>query len=167
MEAIKFRTAEKSDLPKIVEIYNSTVPTRMATADTEPVSVASREQWFDEHDSNRPLWVVEDVQNCTLGWVSFQSFYGRPAYQATVEISIYINPESRGKGLGKRILEYCLNQAPKYGIKTLVGFIFSHNTPSLRLFQQFGFEQWGQLPNIAVLDGLEKSLTILGKRITT
>ncbi|MNI89400.1 putative phosphinothricin acetyltransferase YwnH [compost metagenome] len=98
--------------------------------------------------------------------MSFQSFYGRPAYQATVEISIYIDPENRGKGLGKKILEYCINQAPNYGIKTLVGFIFSHNTPSLRLFQQFGFEQWGQLPDIAVLDGVEKSLTILGKRIT-
>jgi len=166
MDALKFRTATRNDLPRIVEIYNSTVPTRLATADTEPVSVASREQWFNEHDSSRPLWVVEDAQNHMLGWVSFQSFYGRPAYQATVEISIYIDPESRGKGLGKKILEYCINQAPNYGIKTLVGFIFSHNTASLRLFQQFGFEQWGQLPDIAVLDGVEKSLTILGKRIT-
>lgn len=167
MDTLKFRNATKNDLPRIVEIYNTTVPTRMATADTEPVSVASREQWFDEHDANRPLWVVEDEQNHTLAWVSFQSFYGRPAYQATVEISIYIDPESRGRGLGKRILEYCINEAPNYGIKTLVGFIFSHNTPSLRLFEQFGFEHWGQLPNIAVLDGVEKSLTILGKRIAT
>jgi phosphinothricin acetyltransferase len=167
MEELKFRDALKNDLEKIVEIYNSTISSRMVTADTEAVSVVSRQKWFDEHDSlKRPLWVVENGSNKIIGWVSFQSFYGRPAYDATVEISIYLETEQRGKGLGKQILQYCIDNASKFGIKTLLRFIFSHNEPSLKLFRHFGFEDWAILPNIAELDGKEYGLRILGKRIS-
>lgn len=166
MGNLRFRNAVQDDLPKIVEIYNSTIPTRMVTADTEPVSVESRQKWFEEHNlTKRPLWVIEDESNTIIGWVSFQSFYGRPAYDGTVEISIYLDVAQRGKGLGKLILQYCIDNAPKFGVKTLLGFIFSHNEPSLRLFRHFGFEDWATLPNIAVLDGQERGLKILGKRI--
>lgn len=166
MTHLTFRDANTSDLKKIVDIYNSTISSRMVTADTEPVSVESRQKWFDEHNSaNRPLWVIENNAYQIIGWVSFQSFYGRPAYNTTVEISIYLEETQRGKGLGKQILQHCLDKAPNFGVKTLLGFIFSHNEPSLRLFRHFGFEDWGTLPNIALLDGQERGLKILGKRI--
>ena len=166
MAEIKFRNAVQEDLTKIVEIYNSTIESRMVTADTEPVTVGSRQKWFDEHNpEKRPLWVVENLSNDIIGWVSFQSFYGRPAYDATVEISIYLETGQRGKGLGKQVLQYCLEKAPGFGIKTLLGFIFSHNEPSLKLFRHFGFEDWAVLPKIAILDGQERGLNILGKRI--
>ncbi|HRN46758.1 MAG TPA: N-acetyltransferase family protein [Niabella sp.] len=165
-EGLKFRDARIEDLKKIVEIYNSTIPSRMATADTEPVSVESRQAWFKDHNATkRPLWVIEDNAKQIIGWVSFQSFYGRPAYDATVEISIYLDETQRGKGLGKKVLQYCLDEAPNFGIKTLLGFIFLHNEPSLKLFRHFGFEDWATLPNIAILDGQERGLKILGKRI--
>ncbi len=165
MQVLAYRDAIREDLPKIVEIYNSTIASRMVTADTEPVSVESREEWFAEHTGNRPLWMVVNQDGGVVGWVSFQSFYGRPAYDATVEISIYIDAVYRGKGLGRQILDYCMETAPAYQIKTLLGFIFSHNEPSLKLFRNSGFEDWGMLPNIAVLDGEERGLKILGKRI--
>lgn len=166
MTDLRYRDADISDLERIVEIYNTTIPSRMVTADTENVSVESRQRWFDEHNSfKRPLWVIEDKSNQIIGWVSYQSFYGRPAYDATAEISIYMDIEQRGKGLGKQILQYCITKAPDFGIKTLLGFIFSHNEPSLKLFRHFGFEDWATLPNIALLDGQERSLKILGKRV--
>lgn len=166
MTNLKYRNALQEDLAKIVEIYNSTIASKMVTADTEPVSVVSRQKWFDDHNSSkRPLWVIENLSNKIIGWVSFQSFYGRPAYDATVEISIYLHTEQRSKGLGKEILKYCIGNAPKFGVKTLLGFIFAHNEPSLKLFKHFGFEDWATLPNVAVLEGKERSLKILGKRI--
>src|SRR5680860_681297 len=153
MEKLEYRDATPKDLKRIVEIYNSTIPSRMVTADTAPVSQKSRKQWFAEHSPHkRPLWVVENTSRLTIGWVSFQSFYGRPAYDATVEISIYLDQEQRGKGLGKEILEYCIANAPKFGVRTILGFIFSHNAPSIKLFRSFGFEDWATLPNIAVID---------------
>jgi len=163
-----YRDAAIKDMEKIVAIYNSTIPTRMVTADTEPVTVKSRLPWFHEHNADtRPLWVVEDEIQQIIGWVSFQSFYGRPAYAATAEISIYLDPSQRGKGLGKEILQYSMEKAKQFGIKTLLGFIFAHNEPSLKLFRQLGFEDWATLPDIAVLDGVERSLKIVGKRIHT
>ena len=160
-----FRNALQTDLPVIVDIYNSTVASRMVTADTEPVVVESRQQWFDDHSPDKhPLWMVEDGGQI-IGWVSFQAFYGRPAYDGTAEVSIYIDPLQRGKGYGKKILQYCLDNAGKLDINILLGFIFAHNTPSLQLFTALGFEEWGHLKNIAVLDGIERSLKILGRRV--
>jgi L-amino acid N-acyltransferase YncA len=164
---MKFRDATLDHLPRIVEIYNSTVPGRMVTADTEVVSVESRARWFYEHSADkRPLWIIEDENNSILGWVSFQSFYGRPAYDGTVEISIYLDPEARGKGIGKKALQFAIDRSVSLKIKTLLGYIFAHNTPSLNLFKSFGFEQWALFPNVAELDGIERSLVILGKRIS-
>ena len=163
---MRFRNASPDDLKDIVEIYNSTIPSRMVTADTAPVSVESRVTWFKEHHAgSRPLWVVEE-ETRTIGWVSFQSFYGRPAYAATAEISIYLHASARGRGVGKKVLEYSILQSRSLGIKTLLGYIFAHNEPSLRLFRGFGFQDWAMLPNIAVLDGVERSLIIVGKRVT-
>jgi L-amino acid N-acyltransferase YncA len=158
------RPALLKDLPRIVEIYNSTVSSRMVTADTEPVSVESRVEWFHKHGNTRPLWVVE-VGDEVIGWIALHDFYGRPAYQATAEVSLYLDEKHRGKGMGNRLLEWTENEAKKLGVKTLLGYIFSHNAPSLQLFAKRGFTQWGMLPDIAELDGVERSLTILGKRI--
>lgn len=160
-----FRNATLEDLPEIVAIYNTTIAGRMVTADTEPVTVESRIPWFNVHNpEKRPLWMVED-EGKTIGWVSFQSFYGRPAYDSTAEISIYLREDARGKGYGKTILRYAMEQCPLIKINTLLGFIFSHNLPSIKLFEQMGFKEWAHLPDIAVLDGVERSLSILGKRV--
>jgi L-amino acid N-acyltransferase YncA len=159
------RDASLEDLPAIVRIYNSTVAGRMVTADTEPVSVTSREHWFHEHSADfRPLWVLEK-EGSVCGWLSFQSFYGRPAYQATVEVSIYVDEASRGQGIGRYLLQQAIDACPKLNVSTLLGFIFGHNVPSLRLFQSFGFENWAHLPQIAELDGIERDLIIVGKRV--
>ncbi|HSU49109.1 MAG TPA: GNAT family N-acetyltransferase [Segetibacter sp.] len=166
MQQLIYRDATIDDLPHIVHIYNSTVASRIVTADTEPVSVESKVRWFNEHQANhRPLWMIETENGQTIGWASFQSFYGRPAYNATVEISIYLDPTQRGKGLGKLVLQHCIEVAPGFGVKTLLGFIFAHNEPSLRLFYKQGFEDWGTFPNVANLDGVERTLKILGKRV--
>ncbi len=161
-----FRDATLQDLPAIVAIYNSTVAGRMVTADLEPVTVESRIPWFrHHHPEKRPLWVVENEDQEIIAWMSFQDFYGRAAYNATAEISIYIGEAYRGKGLGKILLQYCMDQAPALGIHTLLGYIFAHNEPSIRLFSSLGFSEWAHLENIAVLDGVERSLKILGKRL--
>jgi phosphinothricin acetyltransferase len=166
MEELIYRDAVLHDLAKIVEIYNSTIASRMVTADTEPVSVESRIQWFHNHIPNkRPLWIIENKNKETIGWISFQSFYGRPAYDATIELSVYLEVSQRGKGLGKQVVRHILAEAPKFGVKTILGYIFAHNEPSIKLFKSFGFEVWATLPNIATLDGVERSLNIFGKRV--
>lgn len=159
------RDATEADLDAIVQIYNSAIPGRMATADTEQVSVESRRAWFREHDSaRRPLWVAVTDESIS-GWLSFQSFYGRPAYHATAELSVYVAPSHQRRGIGRALLARAVDQAPQIGLRTLLGFIFSHNEPSLRLFRRFGFQQWALLPRVAELDGIERDLIIVGRRV--
>ena len=165
------RNATLNDLPAIVAIYNSTIASREVTADLDPVSVDSRLDWFHQHDVlRRPLWVIErfdDVirQHEVLGWMSYSNFYGRPAYGATVELSIYISSNWRGKGIGRYCVQQAIDYAPGIGVHTLLGFIFAHNLASLTLFQKHGFENWGHLPRVANLDGKERDLIIVGKHI--
>jgi phosphinothricin acetyltransferase len=162
---VRIRDATEADLPAIVSIYNSTIPTRLSTADTTPVSVESRLPWFHEHTpTNRPLWVLE-IDDAIAGWFSFQSFYGRPAYHATAEVSVYVSAAHRRLGIGRQLLAEGIRRAPDLGLRTLVGFIFGHNTPSLGLFESFGFQRWGVLPRVAELDGVERDLVIVGRRL--
>ncbi len=171
MPSFVHRVAAQRDLPVIVEIYNSTIASREVTADTEPVSVASRQPWFDDHDpARRPLWVIHDAadtaeQPAVIGWMSYSNFYGRPAYSGTAELSIYIAEAWRGKGIGQYCLREAIAFAPQIAVHTLLGFIFGHNAPSLGLFKKFGFDTWANLPRVANLDGVERDLIILGKRI--
>lgn len=163
------RLARQDDLTEIVAIYNSTVASREVTADTEPVSVASRQQWFDDHTpERRPLWVIhpQGDPDTMLGWMSYSNFYGRPAYSGTAELSIYLAESWRGKGIGRYCLEQAIAFAPTVKVHTLLGFIFGHNAPSLGLFRKYGFDTWANLPRVATLDGVERDLIILGKRVT-
>lgn len=163
--ALTFIHAQQSDLPKIVATYNSTVVSCLVTADLEPVSIESKQVWFDAHSANkRPLWIIE-LDGTYTGWMSFNSFYGRPAYDSTVEVSIYLEESVRGKGLGKICLQKSFDVCAELNIKTLLGFIFDHNEPSLNLFYKMGFEKWAHLPKIANMKGTERGLIILGKRI--
>lgn len=157
--------ATMNDLPAIVDIYNSTIEGRMVTADLEPITVESRHAWFEEHEpSRRPLWVMKR-DGRVLAWISLQSFYGRPAYNATAEVSIYVDESLRGTGAGSRLLEKAIAESPALGVNTLLGFVFGHNEPSLGLLRKYGFESWGHLPRVAVLDGIERDLVILGLRL--
>ncbi|GAA4011632.1 N-acetyltransferase family protein [Actimicrobium antarcticum] len=160
------RLARIDDLPAIVAIYNSTVASREVTADTTPISVESRLAWFAEHNpALRPLWVVEGAGQHVIGWLSYSNFYGRPAYSGTAELSIYIDEAVRGKGLGRYLLTEAIAFAPSIAVHTLLGFIFGHNRASLALFDKFGFSRWAEMPRVATLDGIERDLIIVGKRV--
>jgi len=171
MTAFRHRLATIDDLPAVVAIYNTTIASREVTADTEPVSVESRVNWFHDHTPDkRPLWIIERSDDDSarpevLGWISYSNFYGRPAYSGTAEVSIYIAEAWRGKGIGRYCLEQAIAFAPQIKVHTLLGFIFGHNKPSLALFEKFGFETWANLPKVANLDGVERDLIILGKRV--
>jgi phosphinothricin acetyltransferase len=161
---VPIRHAKPADLPAIVAIYNASIPGRMATADTLPVTVESRRGWFAEFDpAHRPLWV--HVDDAVEGWLSLRSFYGRPAYLATAETGVYVAPGARGRGIGRALLAHAIAEAPRLSLRTLLAFVFAHNAASVGLFQSLGFRRWGLLPGVAELDGVERDLAILGLRV--
>ena len=160
------RDARESDLPEIIDIYNATVSTRMITAELEPTTVEARRPWFNDHSPDQyPFWVMENNSRVS-GWLDFKKFLPRSAYRGTAEISLYVHEEFRRQGVGRRLLTEAIARAPSLGISALVGLIFAHNQPSLKLFEQLGFDQWGYLPRIARLDEIERDLVIFGQHLT-
>ena len=97
-----------------------------------------------------------------VGWLSFSRFYGRPAYAATAEVSIYVDPNGRRTGVAANLIQHALSQAPRLELTTFL--VFTHNEPSVALCRKFEFEEWGRLPRVAVLDGTQRDLLILGRR---
>jgi len=160
------RDAIEADLPSIVAIYNAAIPGRAATADLEPVTVESRREWFAKHDpKRRPLWVGE-IDGEVVAWIGLSSFYGgRPAYDATAEVSMYVAPAHQNRRLGRELMEQMISACPRLGVTTLLGMFFDHNEASRRLCAALGFEQCGHLQRIANLDGAVHGLVIAAIRI--
>jgi phosphinothricin acetyltransferase len=163
----RLRAAIEGDLADIAAIYNSIIPGRMVTAELEPVTVESRRPWLAAHNpQTRPVWVLEDESTGgVIGWMSFDTFNVRAAYGGTVMIAIYLAESHRGRGLGRALLAHALAVAPQHDVHTILGYIFGHNAPSLRLFAAMGFAQWAYLPRVAVLDDVERDLVIVGRRV--
>ncbi len=160
------RHAVESDLPAIVEIYNASIPSRLATADLEPVSVESKLEWFHAHSQDAYPLLVHEADGRIVAWVGFQPFYKRPAHRHTAEVSFYIDPAHQGKGLGKMLMEQAEQTAADAGmIKTLLAYVYAHNLPSIALLKRRGFAEWGLLPHVSEMDGKEYSVVVLGKRI--
>jgi L-amino acid N-acyltransferase YncA len=162
---MKIRDAVEADLPAIVAIYNAAVATRMSTAQLEPVTVESRRDWLREHTPDRhPFWVMEHGGQ-VAGWLTIKPFIPRCAYSGTIELSVYVDESFRRRGIARALLEEAIARAPSLRISAIVGLIFAHNEPSLVLFAQFGFARWGLLPRVALLDGLERDLIIMGRHV--
>jgi phosphinothricin acetyltransferase len=139
------------------------VPTRVVTAELEPTTIEVRLPWFREHSPHDyPFWVAES-EGRVIGWLDFKKFLPRCAYRGTAEISVYVDEKFRRRGVGQRLLQQAIARAPSLGLTALVGLIFGHNEPSLKLFRRFGFERWGFFPAVAQLDGVKRDLVVMGR----
>ena len=164
-EEMRIRDAMDSDLPAIIKIYNAAIVTRIATAQLEPVTVEQRCNWLKEHSPDRhPFWILE-IDRQIAGWLTLKPFLPRGAYRGAAEVSVYVDEKFRRRGIARTLLEEAIARAPSLKIHAIVGLIFAHNEPSLKLFEELGFEKWGLLPRIARLDENERDLTVMGRHV--
>lgn len=162
----QIRIAEIEDFEAIVDIYNFAVRSTFETADTEDVKRAERLPWFKEHDpKNYPLFVYE-MNEVIAGWISISPYRrGRQALKFTVEISYYIHPDFKRKGIGSKLVLRAITEARKRKYKSLFAIILDRNEASIQLLLKHGFSQWGHLPNIADFEGEECGQVYYGLRI--
>jgi L-amino acid N-acyltransferase YncA len=157
------RDATPADLDAIVAIYNQTIPSRIATADLDPVHPEQRAAWLADHrPDHHPIWVAEH-DGAIAGWLSIGQFRDRVAYDATAEVSVYVDAGRRRAGIGAMLLDEAVRRAPQLGLEVLVGLIFAHNQPSLALFERAGFARWGLLPGVCRLDDRVADVVIAGR----
>lgn len=155
-----------ADATRIVEIYNQSVRAKGQTADLDEVSLESRRDWFLEHeDEHYPIFVA--CHNTEImGWISISPYRkGRRALEAVAEISLYIDVNSRGKGIGTDMMQYAQSFCRSTGIRHLIGIIIASNDRSVALFKKFGFVLWGRMPGIVAIEGQQLDHLYYGKSL--
>ena len=148
------RKAVTEDLPALLEIYNHEVLNGTATFDLTPQTLEQRRKWYDAHNiDNHPLYVA-DIDGRAIGYVSLSAYREKEAYRSTVELSVYIHPDHRGKGLASALMSFILDEARcDESIHTVVSVITSGNVASVRLHEKFGFSFGGTLKEVGVKFG--------------
>ena len=163
---IKIRAAQKTDWPKIIEIYNQAVLESGKTADTEPQSVEGRKEWLDQHLNPKYPILLAEIDSQIVGWCSLSPHRkGRKALEITAEISYYIDKENRSVGVGKTLIQSAINYAKSNSIKNVFAILLDVNVQSIKILEHFGFEKWGHLPDVAQIDELICGQFIYGKHI--
>ena len=148
------RKAEQRDLQELLDIYNYEVVNGVATLDLNPRTLAEWQAWFDRHNvKNHPLYVAE-VEGRVAGYSSLSSYREKEAYKSTVELSIYISPDYRKRGIATALMGFILEEA-KADARThsVVSVITAGNEASCKLHEKFGFAFCGTVPEVGMKFG--------------
>ncbi|MFN4164947.1 MAG: GNAT family N-acetyltransferase [Ferrovibrio sp.] len=137
------RNATPADAEAIRAIYNDAVVNTTAVFDYEPRSAEAQAAWLTmKAEQKLPVLVAED-NGTVLGYASYGQFRPWPAFQFTVENAIYIAPNRRGQGIGRKLLGELIAVARGHGLRSMVAGITAENTASLALHEKLGFERTG------------------------
>lgn len=159
----KIRRARGQDYQIIIDIFNQAVDDGIATDETHPVTITDRKDWFAQFNDRHPLWVIT-INGIVVGWCALEHFYPHPAYQDSVEISIYIRKCAHCHGFGRSLLNFADQQIRQHlHFKTVIAYIYERNLPSQGLFNSCHYEYWEHLLNISKVNGIYRELKIFGK----
>jgi len=138
---INIRTAKEGDLPEILAIYNDVILNTTAVYAYQPHTLEMRKAWFETRQRDGlPVFVAES-EGRVAGFSSYGPFRTWPAYKYTVENSVYVSEEQRGKGIGKLLITPLIETAKADDLHAIVAGIDASNIGSIRLHQSFGFEE--------------------------
>lgn len=133
----------------IVDIFNDAIVNSTALYDYQPRPLASMESWFaNKVKGSFPVIGMEDETGTLLAFGSYGTFRAYPAFKYTVEHSVYVHKDHRGKGLGLAVMHALINAARTQGLHAMVGAIDAANTGSIALHERLGFKPVGHLPQV-------------------
>jgi L-amino acid N-acyltransferase YncA len=160
---VVIRDAERSDLEAIVSIYNDVLATTSAIWREQPTSVGERERWLnDKRAALYPVLVAADASG-VLGFVACGPFRDWPGYAKTMEHSIHVRPDVRGRGLGALLLASVEERARSLGVHVMVAATDAANEGSIRFHRRAGFVEVGRMPEVGQLRGDWRDLVLIQK----
>lgn len=140
------RNGRTEDAADLLEIMNYEITHNTATFDLQEKSPEEWQRWMAQHGrDNHPLLVAEE-DGRAVGYASLSPYREKEAYRTTVELSIYIHPSYRRRGIARTLMEAILDEAKRNpDIRTVVSVITGENAASIRLHEQMGFRCSGTL----------------------
>ncbi|WP_285421606.1 GNAT family N-acetyltransferase [Pseudomonas sp. efr-133-TYG-23] len=155
------RDATEKDLPAIRDIYNDAVRNTTAIWNEQPVDLANRLAWFNALQAQGyPILVAVENDEVT-GYSSFGDWRPFEGFRYSVEHSVYVRNDQRGKGLGPRLMQVLIERARSAGKYVMVAAIESGNQASIRLHERLGFVTTGQMPQVGIKFGRWLDLTFM------
>jgi L-amino acid N-acyltransferase len=144
---LQIREAHINDLPVLLSIYNEAILNTTATFDLEPESLEKRKKWFSKYGDKYPL-IVAEWEGKVVGYGSLSPFREKPAFNPTTELSIYIDSNARGLGIGTALMSELIKRAKEHGFHTMIGGITAGNEGSIALHKKFGFTLAGHFKEV-------------------
>ena len=141
------RPVIKTDAGRLTKIYNRYIINSTATFEIDPIRSNEMVKRLEKVNKNHP-WLVYEMDGVVVGYAYAGEWKPRPAYKFTVEVSVYIDPNHHGKGVGFMLYQKLIDQLKQTEIRALLAGITLPNDPSIKLHQKLGFVNVGQLKSV-------------------
>jgi len=156
------RPMERSDWGEVVDIYYQGIQTNVATFN---ISCPSYEEWDLDHVKTCRLVAESDSE--VIGWAALSQVSSRECYKGVAEVSIYMDTDYRGKGVGEKLLNALLKESETADFWTVQSSVIQNNTASIKLHEKCGFRTVGYRERIAKdRFGMWRNTVIMEHRIT-
>ncbi|EPD49678.1 N-acetyltransferase family protein [Paenisporosarcina sp. FSL H8-0542] len=159
--SVKIRPMLATDWQEVKEIYEEGIKSKNATFETQ---APTYEKWMETSHPECHMVAVEN--NHVLAWAKVLYTSARPVYAGVGEVSIYVHPDAKGRGVGKRLLQELIKTSEQKGFWTLKAVIFPENVASLKLHLSCGFREVGFHERMGKMDGVWRDNTVLERRST-
>lgn len=142
------RPATPDDAEAIVRIYNHYILNTIITFEEQPVSVQEMAERLVEVAAAALPWLVAEEVGQVIGYAYASKWKGRCAYRYSVESTVYLDPQAKGKGHGTRLYEQLLALLKAHGVHVVIGGIALPNAASIALHEKLGMRQAGQFSEV-------------------
>ena len=154
MSELVIRPITQDDVPPCLDIYNYEVANGVATLDLEPRTLPEWQEWFESHQTSHHCTLLGIVYNGVVFYASLSPYRTKDAFKSTVELSIYIHEDYRGKGVASKLMAHILDHAKETEtLHTVVSVITAGNAASTALHERFGFTYCGLTPQVGFKHG--------------
>jgi L-amino acid N-acyltransferase YncA len=165
MDAPKIHDAADEDLPGLAAIYNEVIATSTAIYSNVPVTVEERRQWWQTRiAAGYPVLVARDAAG-VAGIATFGDFRAWPGYRFTVEHSVHVRADGRGRGVGTLLVQALFPRAAALGKHVMIAGVDAANGASIRFHERLGFHKSGHLQEVGYKFDRWLDLVFLQRRI--
>ena len=137
---IEVKKMQKEDYTQVGMIYQAGIESNQCTFETQ---VPTWSEWDQGHLKECRFVAVDVLEHEILGWVALSPMSSRWCFRGVAEVSIYLNPRVKGKGIGTLLLETAIESSESCGIWSLFSGIFPENITSIKLHEKCGFHKVG------------------------
>lgn len=144
---MEIREVRREDTTAIAAIYNHYIANTTITFETKAVDGAEMARRIDDISSTYPYLVCEDGGRLA-GYCYVHQWKGKAAYDATAEVTIYLDPECRGRRIGSALMDSLIGECRKRGFHALIACITVPNDPSVKFHERYGFKRVSYFPEV-------------------